>query len=80
MAGSALTMNRGVAVFIKFAQCTLASAIQAATANPAHLLRRRTVCSQVAAGQPANLVLFRREPETLKIESVISRGRRVYPA
>jgi len=80
MAGSALTMNRGVAVFIKFAQCTLASAIQAATANPANLLRRPTVCSQVAAGQPANLVLFRREPETLKIESLVSRGRRVYPA
>jgi N-acetylglucosamine-6-phosphate deacetylase len=80
MAGSALCMNRGVAVFIKFAQCTLASAIQAATANPANLLRRRTVCSQVASGQPANLVLFRREPETLKIESVISQGRRVYPA
>ena len=59
MAGSALTMNRGVAVFIKFSQCTLASAIQAATANPAHLLRRRTICSQVAVGQPANLVIFR---------------------
>jgi len=79
MAGSALTMNRGVAVFIKFCECTLASAIQAATANPARLLRRSAVCSQVAAGQPANLVLFRQEPETLKVESVISRGRCVYP-
>jgi len=80
MAGSALTMNRGVAVFMKFSQCTLAEAIQAATANPANLLRRRTICSQVAAGQPANLVLFRQEPETLRVESVISRGRNVYSA
>jgi N-acetylglucosamine-6-phosphate deacetylase len=80
MAGSALTMNRGVAVFIKFSQCTLASAIQAATANPANLLRRRTICSQVAAGQPANLVIFRRELDTLKVERVISRGRCVYSA
>jgi len=78
MAGSALAMNRGVAVFLKFAECTLASAIQAATANPAHLLRRTTICSQVAAGQPADLVVFRQEPDTLKIERVISRGRCVY--
>ncbi len=80
MAGSALTMNRAVAVFIKSSQCRLEAAIQAATANPAHLLKRPTVCSQVAAGQPANLVIFRREPETLQVERVISRGRRVFPA
>jgi N-acetylglucosamine-6-phosphate deacetylase len=80
MAGSALTMNRGVAVFMKFSQRPLASAIQVATANPASLLRRPTLCSHVAAGQPANLVLFRQEPDTLKVESVISRGRCVYSA
>jgi N-acetylglucosamine-6-phosphate deacetylase len=79
MAGSALTMNRGVAVFIQFAQCTLASAIQAATANPANLLGRASVCTQVAQGQPANLIVFRQEPGELKIERVISRGRCVYP-
>ena len=78
MAGSALTMNRGVAVFVKFSHCPLESAIQAATTNPANLLRPRSICSQVAAGQPANLVLFRQEPDTLKVESVISRGRCVY--
>ena len=80
MAGSALTMNRGVAVFMKYSQCTLASAIQAATANPANLLRRPTVCSQVAVGQPANLVLFWQESERLRVETVVSRGRRVYSA
>ena len=80
MAGSALTMNRGVAVFVKFSQCTLASAILAATTNPAKLLRHHTMCSQVAAGQQADLVLFQQEPETLKVETVYSRGRRVYSA
>jgi N-acetylglucosamine-6-phosphate deacetylase len=78
MAGSALTMNRGVAVFMNYSRCTLASAIQAATANPANLLRRHPVCSQLAAGQPANLVFFRRTPESLKVVTVLSRGRCVY--
>ena len=80
MAGSALTMNRGVALFAKFAQIPLEAAIQAATANPARLLRRRGVCSKIVPGQPANLVLFRQEGESLKVESVISRGHRVFPA
>lgn len=79
MAGSALCMNRGVAVFIKFSGCSLAEAIQAATANPANLLQRPTVCSQVAVGQPANLVVFRREPDTLQVERVIAKGRCVFP-
>ncbi len=78
MAGSALTMNRGLAVFIKFSQCGLAQAIQAATANPAKLLGRGGVCSHLAPGQPANLVLFRQETDTLKIDHVISKGRHVY--
>jgi N-acetylglucosamine-6-phosphate deacetylase len=80
MAGSALTMNRGVAIFVQFAQVTLASAIQAATANPANLLRRQTICSHLAGGQPANLVLFRQDPEALRVEAVFLRGRRVYSA
>ncbi len=74
MAGSALTMNRGLAVFMKFSQRSLAAAIQAATANPAKLLHRNGVCSHIAAGQAANLVIFRQESETLKVLSVISRG------
>ncbi len=78
MAGSAVTMNREVAVFIKYAQCGLDAAIQAATANPARLIQRENVCSELSAGQPANLVVFRREPETLKVEKVVSRGRCVY--
>lgn len=80
MAGSALTMNRGIKVFMQFTGSSLAQAIQAATANPARLLGRPTVCAQVAAGQPANLVLFREEAHALKVESVISMGRCVHTA
>jgi N-acetylglucosamine-6-phosphate deacetylase len=80
MAGSALTMNRAVAVFLEFSQHPLDSALRAATTNPAQLLRQPTVCAQIQAGQPANLVLFRQQPEILKIEQVISRGRCVYAA
>lgn len=78
MAGSALSMNRGIAVFMEYAPCALPAGIQAATANPARLLNRDCVASQVAAGQPANLVLFQQEPGALKVQQVISRGRGVY--
>jgi N-acetylglucosamine-6-phosphate deacetylase len=77
MAGSSLTLNRAVTVFARYAQCELASAIQAATTNPAHLLSRHSVCSEISAGQPANLVLYRPEPEALRVEKVIFRGRSV---
>jgi N-acetylglucosamine-6-phosphate deacetylase len=80
MAGSALTMNRGLAVFMKFSQRSLAETIQAATANPAKLLPQFGVCSHLASGQPANLVLFHQEAETLKVEKVISRGQCVHSA
>jgi N-acetylglucosamine-6-phosphate deacetylase len=80
MAGSALNMNRGIAVFMEYAKATLASAIQAATTNPAKLLRRPTVCAELAVGQPASLVVFEQLPNTLKVEKVISQGRCVYSA
>jgi len=80
MAGSALTMNRGIKVFMEFSGSSLTQAIQAATTNPARLLGRPTVCSQVATGQPANLVLFREDAHALKVESVISLGRCVHTA
>lgn len=80
MAGSSLTMNRGAAVFMKFTQAPLAAAIQASSTNPARLLRRGTVCAEVAVGQPANLALFRPEADALRIERVIFQGRCVHTA
>lgn len=78
MAGSSVTMNRAVALFMQFAQVPLHYAIRAATRNPADLIRRGEICSHIAQGQPANLVLFAFEKEGLQIETVISGGRNVY--
>jgi N-acetylglucosamine-6-phosphate deacetylase len=78
MAGSAVSMNRAVKVFMDFAGVTLGQAIQAATANPSRLLGRYETCSEVAAGQPANLAVFRRGDDRLAIEQVILGGEVVY--
>jgi len=77
MAGSSLTMNRAVSVFMQFAQVPLHDAIEAAAVNPAHLLRRSGICSRVANGEPANLVLFRPKSDALQIESIVFRGKNV---
>jgi N-acetylglucosamine-6-phosphate deacetylase len=78
MAGSALSMNRAVAIFAEYAQAPLARAIRAATHNPASLLHRGEVCAELAAGQIANLVLFNPGNEVLNIKSVVLRGEVVY--
>jgi len=53
MAGSALSMNRAVTVFEKFAGVPLGDALQAATANPGRLLHHDGVCTDLApASQP----------------------------
>jgi N-acetylglucosamine-6-phosphate deacetylase len=78
MAGSSVTMNRCVTVFMQYAEVPLHDAIQAATENPARLIRRGEICSRIAEGEPANLVLFGREEQALHIETVIFRGQTVY--
>jgi len=78
LAGSALSMNRAVTVFEKFARVSLGDALQAATANPGKLLRSDGVCTDLAPGQPANLVTFRPEASALRIETVLLRGEQVY--
>ena len=78
MAGSAVSMNRAVKVFMDFAEVTLGRAIRAATANPARLLAKYDMCSEVAEGQPANLTLFRLENYKLEIEKVVLGGNTVY--
>jgi N-acetylglucosamine-6-phosphate deacetylase len=77
MAGSSLTMNRAVAVFMEVAAVSLADAVLAATRNPAKFLGREGVCVELSPGQPANLILFRPGPGSLEIESVWVRGERV---
>jgi N-acetylglucosamine-6-phosphate deacetylase len=78
MAGSAVSMNRAVKVFMDFAEVTLGQAIRAATTNPSRLLGRYETCSEVAEGQPANLTLFRLGGDRLAIERVILGGETVY--
>lgn len=78
MAGSAVSMNRAVRVFMDYAGVTLGEAIHAATANPARLLGRGEICSEIKAGQPANLALFRVGGYRLEIEKTILAGETVY--
>ena len=78
MAGSAVSMNRAVKVFMDYAGVTLGEAIQAATANPSRLLGRYETCGEVREGQPANLTLFRVGGDRLEIEKTILNGETVY--
>jgi len=78
MAGSAVSMNRAVKVFMDYAGVTLEEAIQAATANPSRLLDRFETCCEVREGEPANLILFRVDADKLEIEKTILGGETVY--
>ena len=78
MAGSALSMNRAVTVFAEFAGVSLSDALLAATANPARLLHHVEVCTELAEGQAANLVLFKPRERCLEIKAVVLRGEFVY--
>jgi N-acetylglucosamine-6-phosphate deacetylase len=78
MAGSTLSMNRAVSVFAEFAQTSLQQAVRAATRNPGTLLGRDDVCTQLAEGQIANLVLFKPRKESLDIKAVVLQGEVVY--
>jgi len=42
------------------------------------VLRREGVCIDLAADQPANLVVFRTDPNALRIEGVLLQGRQVF--
>jgi N-acetylglucosamine-6-phosphate deacetylase len=78
MAGSTLSMDRAVSVFMEYAQVPLEQALRAATSNPGSLLGRDGVCTRLAEGQIANLVLFNARKENLDIKAVILKGEVVY--
>ncbi|MEJ2010489.1 MAG: amidohydrolase family protein [Acidobacteriota bacterium] len=78
MAGSALSMNRAIRVFMDAAGVSLGQAIRAATANPSRLLDRYETCGEFAEGRPANLTVFRLGTGALEIEKVIVGGETVY--
>jgi N-acetylglucosamine-6-phosphate deacetylase len=71
-------MNRAVVVFRDFASVSLDDAVTAATANPAHLIKRQGVCSELLPGQPANLIAFSPGEQNLKVHSVWLHGEQVF--
>jgi len=79
MAGSSLRMNRAVRNFMTLACVSLGAALEAAVSTPARFLGRAQVCSRVAAGEVANLILFRPAAEELAIESCMLAGEQVFP-
>lgn len=78
MAGSALAMNKAIAMFRKFTEITLHQALEAAVTNPGRLLGRSGICTELAVGQPANLTIFRPHADSLEIERVLVQGTVVY--
>ena len=68
LAGSALSMDRAVAMFRQLSGLPWEDALAAATANPAALLGKG-VCRAVAPGQPANLIQVETDAGTLRVQS-----------
>ncbi len=79
MAGSAVSMDRAIAVFAKSARVELSDALQAATVNPRRLLSSASDATGLDPGQAADLVVFRVGPEALRIETELLRGETEYP-
>lgn len=78
MAGSTLTMDRAVSIFMRMTGAPLPEALPLATSTPAKLLARRSVCSQIMANEVANLVLFTQSSEGIHVEQTILNGQKVH--
>lgn len=74
LAGSAVSMNRAVCVFMQFAGVSLADALHAATRSPARLLGRPGICAELVPGQRANLLRARFHPDALEVDSLYLGG------
>jgi N-acetylglucosamine-6-phosphate deacetylase len=77
LAGASLPITRGIFNIMKFTNCSLAAAIQMATANPARLygLNDR---GEIKVGKRADLVLFSLGENDLVIRKTILDGKEVY--
>jgi N-acetylglucosamine-6-phosphate deacetylase len=80
LAGSALRMDHGVQNLMKLAGMTLPDAVTMATTNPARVGAVPGRKNGLAAGDRADFVLFRFDPESRSIEvgATYVSGRRVY--
>lgn len=76
MAGSTLTMNRAIEKYQSLGGISLATAIQAASTNPARLLGAKyAVCRGLEAGSLANLAIWNLDNGKLRITAVYIGGR-----
>jgi N-acetylglucosamine-6-phosphate deacetylase len=77
LAGSALTMDQAVSRFMRLSGASLPDALEAATRTPARLLGRDSLCSEIAPGIPANLLVARHREGAFEVEQVYLAGDRV---
>ncbi len=82
LAGSALRMDHGVSNLMEFAEISLAQALRMATVNPARAARLDDRAGFLAAGDAADVVLFRYSPSPprLSIVETICNGATIYRA
>jgi len=80
LGGSALSMDRAVARFMRLSGAALQDALQVAAATPAALLNRPGVCARIAEGEPANLLRARPATDSLTVEQTWLAGEEVYCA
>ena len=80
LAGAALPLIQGVANVVRHAGVTLDQAIHMATVVPARALGVSEPSLEPAAGQPADLVLFRWDQDagTITVEATVAGGELVY--
>jgi N-acetylglucosamine-6-phosphate deacetylase len=80
LAGSALRMDHGVENLMKLAGLTLPDAVTMATTNPARVGAVPGRSNGLAAGDRADFVLFRFDPEkkSIQVQATYVSGRRVY--
>jgi N-acetylglucosamine-6-phosphate deacetylase len=76
LAGSALRMDRAITNLMRIGRLPLRDAVRTATTNPAQLLGLPGRTKGLAAGERADLVLFRQSP-AIEIEAVYLDGERV---
>jgi len=78
LAGSALRMDRGVENLMKIAGLSLADAVRMATTNAARAGKVPGRSRGLAAGQPADLVFFRRRNGGVEVVETWISGRKVF--
>jgi N-acetylglucosamine-6-phosphate deacetylase len=80
LAGSALSMERGIGNLMRIAGLSLVESVSMATRNPARVARVASRQHGLAPGDLADIVQFRLEDGRIHIEKTFVSGREVYSA